>query len=69
MNPCMQYFCGESYFQHAFPFDPGDFVHFRHRIGEAGVNIIFRHSVELHGKSSQEPLVLSDTTVQGNATA
>jgi IS5 family transposase len=68
MNPYMQYFCGESQFQHTFPFDPSDFVHFRHRIGEAGVNIIFRHSVELHGKSSQEPVVLSDTTVQGNAT-
>jgi len=66
MNPYMQYFCGESHFQHRFPFNPSDFVHFRHRIGEAGVNIIFRHSVELHGKSAEEPMVLSDTTVQGN---
>ena len=48
MNPYMQYFCGESCFKHKFPFDPTDFVHFRHRIGEAGANIIFRHSVELH---------------------
>ena len=34
MNPYMQYFCGEACFQHRFPFDPADFVHFRHRIGE-----------------------------------
>ena len=33
-NPYMQYFCGESYFQHSFPFDPSDFVHFRKRLGK-----------------------------------
>ena len=27
MNPYMQYFCGEAYFQHKFPFDPSDFVY------------------------------------------
>jgi IS5 family transposase len=26
MNPYMQYFCGESQFQHQFPCDPSDFV-------------------------------------------
>ena len=67
-DPYMQYFCGEAYFQHRFPFDPSDFVHFRHRIGEKGVNIIFRHSVSLHGKQAEEPVVVSDTTVQGNNT-
>ena len=68
MNPYMQYFCGEAHFQHTFPFDPTDFVHFRHRIGEEGANIIFRHSVQMHGKCSGEKVVLSDTTVQGNNT-
>jgi len=68
MNPYMQYFCGEAHFQHRFPFNPSDFVHFRHRIGEEGVNLIFRQSVLLHGKSAKEPVVLSDTTVQGNHT-
>ncbi len=29
MNPYMQYFCGEAHFQHHFPCDPSDFVHFR----------------------------------------
>jgi len=69
MNPYMQYFCGEACFQHCFPFDPTDFVHFRHRIGEKGVNLIFRQSVLLHGKASEETTVLSDTTVQGNNTS
>ena len=32
MNPYMQYFCGETIFQHRFPCDPSDFVHFRKRI-------------------------------------
>ena len=68
MNPYMQYFCGAAYFEHRFPFNPSDFVHFRHRIGESGVNIIFRHSVFLHEELIKEPVVLSDTTVQGNNT-
>lgn len=66
MNPYMQYFCGESHFQHTFPFDPSDFVHFRHRIGESGVNTIFVYSVKIHGKQAEEAVVVSDTTVQGN---
>ena len=52
MNPYMQYFCGLSHFEHKFPFHPTDFVHFRQRIGENGVGKIFRHTVELHGKST-----------------
>jgi IS5 family transposase len=68
-SPYMQYFCGEAHFQHKFPFDPSDFVHFRKRIGETGFEKIFAYSVSLHGKSaSQAKLVLSDTTVQENNT-
>ncbi|MDR1346969.1 MAG: transposase [Prevotellaceae bacterium] len=32
-----QYFCGGVFFEHKFPCDPSDFVHFRKRIGEAGM--------------------------------
>lgn len=67
-NPYMQYFCGEAFFQHKFPFDPSDFVHFRKRIGECGVNKIFQYSVSLFGKEAEEELMVSDTTVQGNNT-
>jgi IS5 family transposase len=69
MNPYMQYFCGEAHFQHGFPFDPSDFVHFRKRIGEAGIEKIFKHSVELHGTQAKSKMVLSDTTVQENNTS
>lgn len=68
MNPYMQYFCGLSHFEHKFPFHPTDFVHFRHRIGEEGIEKIFRHTVELHGKSATDKVALSDTTVQENNT-
>ena len=68
MNPYMQYFCGEAHFQHQFPCDPSDFVHFRNRIGEKGVEKIFKYSVELHGKSVKSKQVISDTTVQENNT-
>lgn len=68
MNPYMQYFCGEIHFQHRFPCDPSDFVHFRKRIGEEGLSLIFTHSVELHGAEAKSDQVLSDTTVQENNT-
>ena len=51
-NPYMQYFSGEAFFQFKFPCDPSDFVHFRKRIGEEGVNKIFQYSIRLHGKAS-----------------
>lgn len=68
MNPYMQYFCGEAHFQHKFPCDPSDFVHFRNRIGEEGIERIFKYSVKLHGKSAKSDQVISDTTVQENNT-
>ena len=33
-----QYFCGCVFFEHRFPFDSSDFVHFRNRIGEKGID-------------------------------
>ena len=66
MNPYMQYFCGMTHFEHKFPCDPSDFVHFRKRIGEKGVEKIFAYSVLIHGEKAQEKQVLSDTTVQEN---
>lgn len=67
-DPYMQYFCGMNHFEHQFPCDPSDFVHFRKRIGEKGVAKIFTYSVLIHGKKAQEKQVLSDTTVQENNT-
>lgn len=65
-----QYFCGGEFFEHEFPFDPSDFVHFRNRVGEEGIGKIFAYSVQLHGNKmpGQAKFVLSDTTVQENNT-
>lgn len=68
MNPYMQFFCGMAHFEHKFPCDPSDFVHFRHRIGEKGIEKIFAYSVKIHGKDAKEKQVLSDTTVAENNT-
>src|SRR5690554_4595686 len=68
MNPYMQYFTGSAYFEHRFPCDPSDFVHFRHRIGESGIEKIFFYSIQAHGPSVKSAMVLSDTTVQENNT-
>ena len=64
----MQYFCGKAYFEHNFPCDPIDFVHFRKRIGEEGVEKIFAYSVHLFGRAAQEKVNLSETTVGENNT-
>lgn len=65
-----QYFCGGVFFEHKFPFDPSDFVHFRNRVGEAGIEKIFVYSVKMHGEDvpRKSKIVLSDTTVQENNT-
>ncbi|MBN1952085.1 MAG: transposase [Bacteroidales bacterium] len=46
-NPYWQHFCGEVYFQYKLPFNPSDFVHFRHRIGPKGMEKIFKASIDL----------------------
>ena len=63
-NPYYQAFCGMEYFQWNLPCEPSDLVHFRKRIGEAGVEKIFQASVALHGKARLEREVVIDTTVQ-----
>ena len=67
-DPYMQYFCGMAHFEHKFPCDPSDFVHFRKRLGKAGIEKIFTYSVLLHGKEAKEKSTLSDTTVAENNT-
>ena len=63
-NPYWQYFSGFTTFQWNFPIEPTDLVHFRKRIGEEGLEKIFKISIDLHGKSSLEKEVVIDTTVQ-----
>jgi IS5 family transposase len=63
-NPYWQYFSGEQYFQNEQPFDPSEFVHFRKRIGENGLESILSYTVRLHRNAEKETEVQVDTTVQ-----
>jgi transposase, IS5 family len=66
-NPYWQHFCGEIYFQYRYPFDPSDFVHFRHRVGKEGMEKIFKQSIDLFGDEvirKEVKEVRVDTTVQ-----
>ena len=63
-NAYWQYFTGETFFQTEQPFDPSNFVHFRKRIGEKGLEFLLGQSVSLHPKAKTEDEVQVDTTVQ-----
>lgn len=64
-DPYMQYFCGEQFFQWKLPCEPSELVHFRKRIGQAGVERILKITVQLHAdKVSKEEELVADTTVQ-----
>jgi transposase, IS5 family len=64
MNVYFQYFSGFDVQQWGAPCAASDLVHFRQRIGEDGVEKIFRHSIDKHGKDAREDHVSIDTTAQ-----
>lgn len=63
-NLYYQYFCGLQQFSIAAPCASSDLVHFRNRIGEAGVELIFQESIRINGDDSNDEDVSVDTTVQ-----
>ena len=63
-NAYWQYFTGETFFQTEGPLDPSQFVHFRKRIGEKGLEYLLSQSVTLHREAKFEKEVQIDTTVQ-----
>ena len=63
-NAYWQYFTGEEFFQTKQPFDPSEFVHFRKRLKEEGLEFLLSQSVVLHPKARTEKEVQIDTTVQ-----
>ena len=63
-NPYWQYFTGEQYFQTIKPFDPSEFVHFRKRMGEEGMEIVMSYTVKIHEDAIKEKEVQIDSTVQ-----
>lgn len=71
-DPYFQYFCGEIYFQHAFPIERSSLTHFRKRVGEAFCVSLLQASLEtayqvgaLEIKQCERVVV--DTTVQEKA--
>ena len=64
-DPYYQYLAGEATFQWGQPCAASDLVHFRHRLGEKGIQKLFALSIALHAdqvKKAKEVIV--DTTVQ-----
>src|SRR6266849_630332 len=44
-DPYMQYFCGEEYFQHAFPLERAGMTHFRNRVGEQALEALLQETL------------------------
>ena len=63
-NAYYQYFCGEKMFASQEPCVATELVEFRKRIGEEGVELIFKESIRINGKDGQEQQATTDTTVQ-----
>jgi len=63
-NNYYQYLCGESMFVPNVPCEASELVHFRNRIGEAGIELILKESIRINGKDSNDSNVSVDTTVQ-----
>ena len=63
-NSYYQYFSGEKKFAMGPPCEASELVHFRKRIGQEGIELIFRESIRINGDDSNDPHVTTDTTVQ-----
>lgn len=64
-NPYYQYFTGEASWQWEQPCAASDLVHFRKRLGEAGMHILLKMTLDLHEQEVKKAKeVLVDTTVQ-----
>jgi len=63
-NCYYQYFGGEKMFACGTPCEASELVHFRHRIGEQGIELILQESIRVNGRDGNDPHVSVDTTVQ-----
>lgn len=63
-NNYYQYLCGETEFRAEEPCEASELVHFRKRIGEAGIELILKESIRINGKDSFDGNISVDTTVQ-----
>lgn len=63
-NIYYQYFSGEKTYACGVPCEPSELVHFRNRIGAAGIELILKESIRVNGKDGEEQQATTDTTVQ-----
>ncbi len=63
-NLYYQYFCGFQEFMACAPCEASELVHFRKRIGESGIELIFKESIRINGDDSNDQHLNADTTVQ-----
>ncbi len=63
-NVYYQCFSGEKMYACGEPCEASELVHFRNRIGEEGIELIFKESIRINGKDGREQEATVDTTVQ-----
>lgn len=63
-NCYYQYLSGEKVFACGEPCEASELVHFRNRIGTAGIELILKESIRINGKDGQQQDATTDTTVQ-----
>lgn len=65
-NSYYQYFCGEQRFVGGPPCEASELVHFRHRIGKQGMELILQESIRIQDDDTKDDKgeVVIDTTVQ-----
>ena len=63
-NIYYQYFSGEKSYACGVPCEASELVHFRNRIGEEGIELIFKESIRINSKDGEEREATTDTTVQ-----
>src|ERR1700682_584170 len=73
-DPYMQYFCGEEYFQHAFPLERSGMTHFRNRVGEQALETLLQETLAAAHRAGALSVrateaVAVDTTVPEKAIA
>lgn len=63
-NAYYPYFGGEKFFSVEPPSAATELVELRKRIGECGVELIFRESIRVNGKDADDDALSGDTTFQ-----
>lgn len=67
-NAYYQYFCGMQEFTPSVPCASSELVHFRKRIGEEGIELIFQGSIRVNNENDEDhhhDTAFIDSTVQG----